>query len=42
MENRVVTVPEEIDIQIAKDALRAMAVRIDRLTPDQVRYANSW
>jgi len=42
MENRVVAVPEEIDTQVARDALKAMGVRIDRLTPEQVRYANSW
>ena len=42
MEKGVVAVPEEIDVQVARDALRAMGVRIDRLTPAQVRYANSW
>lgn len=42
MENRVVAVPEEIDIQVARDALKAMGVKIDRLTPEQVKYANSW
>ena len=42
MEKRVVAVPEEIDVQVARDALRAMGVRIDKLTPEQVRYANSW
>ena len=40
--NRIITVPEEIDRQVAADALKAMDVRIDRLTPEQVRYMNSW
>ena len=42
MENKIITVPEEIDKQVAVDALRAMNVKIDRLTPEQVKYANSW
>ena len=42
MENRVSAVPHEIDVQIARDALKAMDVRIDRLTREQVAYMNSW
>ena len=42
MENKIVNVPEEIDTQVAVDALTAMDVRIDKLTPEQVKYANSW
>ena len=42
MKNKVITVPEEIDIQIAKDALKAMNVKIDKLTKEQVKYMNSW
>ncbi len=42
MENKAIVVPEEIDVQVARDALRAMSVKIDRLTPEQVEYANSW
>ena len=42
MENKVITVPTEIDVLVAKDALKAMGVKIDRLTPEQVKYANSW
>ncbi len=42
MENAITAVPEEIDVQVARDALGAMGVRIDRLTAEQVRYANSW
>lgn len=42
MENKVIKVPNEIDIQIAKDALKAMNVKIDTLTKEQVKYMNSW
>jgi len=42
MKNKVVPVPKEIDRQIAKDALGAMNVKIDKLTKDQVKYMNSW
>jgi adenosylhomocysteinase len=40
--NKIINVPEEIDKQVAVDALKAMDVKIDRLTPEQVKYANSW
>jgi len=40
--NRIIKVPDAIDNQIAKDALAAMKVKIDRLTPEQVKYQNSW
>jgi adenosylhomocysteinase len=39
---RVITVPEEIDRQIAVDALRAMSVKIDKPTAAQIKYAQSW
>ena len=42
MENKIINVPEEIDKQVAVDALNAMDVKIDKLTPEQVKYANSW
>jgi len=42
MENKIINVPEEIDKQIAVDALKAMDVKIDKLTPEQVKYANNW
>jgi len=42
MENKIINVPEEIDTQVALDALTAMNVKIDKLTPEQVKYANSW
>jgi len=42
MENKIINVPKEIDTQVAVDALKAMDVKIDKLTPEQVKYANSW
>ena len=39
---RVITVPHEIDKQIAVDALRAMDVKIDTPTKAQLKYAKSW
>ena len=40
--NKIIDVPEEIDKQVAVDALKAMDVKIDKLTPEQVKYAHSW
>ena len=42
MENKIITVPEEIDRQVAVDALKAMNVKIDTLNAEQVKYMNSW
>ena len=42
MPKNVVTVPKEIDQQIASDALKAMNVKIDRLTKEQIKYMGSW
>ena len=42
MENKIINVPKEIDKQIAVDALKAMDVKIDKLTPEQVKYASNW
>ena len=39
---RVITVPQEIDKQIAIDALNAMDVRIDKPTAAQIKYAQTW
>ena len=39
---KVITVPEEIDKQIAIDALAAMDVKIDKPTAAQLKYAHSW
>ncbi len=42
LENKVYSVPEEIDHEIARLKLEAMGVRIDTLTDQQVKYLNSW
>jgi adenosylhomocysteinase len=42
MENKVYSVPDEIDREIARLKLDAMHVNIDTLTPAQVAYLNSW
>ncbi len=39
---KVYSVPEEIDLEIAKIKLEAMGVKIDILTPEQLKYLNSW
>ena len=39
---KTMVVPKEIDRQIAVDALRAMDVKIDKLTKEQIKYAESW
>jgi adenosylhomocysteinase len=39
---KVISVPKEIDKQIAIDALKAMNVKIDKLTKEQVKYMGSW
>jgi adenosylhomocysteinase len=42
LENKVYSIPEEIDREIARLKLEAMGVKIDTLTPEQVAYLNSW
>ena len=39
---KTMIVPKEIDRQIAVDALKAMNVKIDTLTKEQRKYADSW
>ncbi|HLD93515.1 MAG TPA: adenosylhomocysteinase [Anaerolineales bacterium] len=41
-ENKVYSVPDAIDREIARLKLGAMGVDIDTLTPQQVSYLNSW
>lgn len=36
------TLPDELDIQVAELQLEAMNISIDELTPEQVKYLNSW
>jgi adenosylhomocysteinase len=42
LENRVYTIPEEVDQEIARIKLEAMGIQIDILTDEQVNYLNSW
>lgn len=42
MQPRVYTLPEKLDKEIASLKLHAMGVRIDKLTPAQDAYLNSW
>jgi adenosylhomocysteinase len=42
LENDVYSVPEDIDMEIARLKLNAMGVKIDKLTPEQQKYLASW
>ncbi len=42
LDNRVYTVPEEVDQVIASIKLQSMGIHIDTLTNEQVKYLNSW
>lgn len=42
LENKVYTIPDELDREIARLKLEAMRVRIDTLTEEQERYLTSW
>ena len=42
LENRVYTIPQEVDQEIARIKLDAMGIYIDTLTEEQVAYLNSW
>jgi len=42
LENRVYSVPPEIDAEIARLKLSAMGVKIDVLTDEQLKYLSSW
>lgn len=42
LEKKIINVPDQIDRQVAVDALNAMDVKIDRLTPEQKKYASTW
>ena len=39
---QVYPVPRAVDQEIARLKLRSMGIRIDRLTPEQEKYLNSW
>jgi adenosylhomocysteinase len=42
LEMKVYTVPEPIDREIARLKLKAMGVKVDVLTEEQVKYLDSW
>ena len=42
LENKVYAVPERIDSEIARLKLKALGVKIDRLTPEQKKYLAAW
>ena len=42
LQNKVYVAPEEIDLEIARLKLDSMGVKIDKLTPEQEKYLNSW
>jgi adenosylhomocysteinase len=42
LENRVYEVPEKVDKTVAEMKLRSLGVKIDKLTPEQRKYLNSW
>jgi adenosylhomocysteinase len=42
LERKVYSVPEPIDAEIARLKLKAMGVRVDVLTEEQVKYLDSW
>ena len=42
LENKLYTLPESVDIDIAKLKLDSMGIQIDTLTAEQEEYLNSW
>ncbi|MDR1327140.1 MAG: adenosylhomocysteinase [Heliobacteriaceae bacterium] len=42
LENKLYTLPHEVDLQIAQIKLQSMGIEIDTLTPEQEAYLNSW
>ena len=42
LENRVYTIPAEVDQEIARIKLDAMGIKIDTLTQEQATYLDSW
>ncbi|MDA1330131.1 MAG: adenosylhomocysteinase [Chloroflexi bacterium] len=42
LDNRVYSVPEEIDREIARLKLESMDIHVDTLTAEQEKYLNSW
>jgi adenosylhomocysteinase len=42
LQNRVYSIPAEIDDSIARLKLESMGIKIDKLTPEQKKYLASW
>ncbi len=42
LENKVYTIPQELDQEIARIKLGSMGIQIDALTEEQISYLNSW
>ena len=42
LENKLYTLPHEVDVKIAELKLKSMGIEIDKLTPEQEEYLNSW
>lgn len=42
LENKLYTLPEEVDVKIAELKLKSMGIEIDTLTPEQEEYLHSW
>lgn len=42
LENKLYTLPHEVDVEIAKIKLDSMGLKIDTLTPEQEQYLRSW
>jgi adenosylhomocysteinase len=42
LEDRVYTVPDEIDREVARLKLSALGITIDEMTPEQAKYVASW
>ena len=42
LENKVYTLPEKVDQEIAKIKLKSMGIAVDKLTKEQKVYLNSW
>lgn len=42
LENKLYTLPLEVDEEIARIKLKAMGIEIDTLTPEQEKYLNTW
>ena len=42
LENKLYTLPNEVDVKIAELKLKSMGIEIDTLTPEQEEYLHSW